>query len=203
MSKIKRKITKLDYFLALRPCAGGSPDECGDTGVIREFDNKVFMAIVDVLGHDKDASLVAETCKDFLAKNHRKNLIEIMEGLHGCVNRSRGVAVGLCVLDLDSGELRYIGVGNIGARKFGSSTASILSRSGVVGYMMPTPKEERMKLYDGDILILHTDGVRQDLELEDYPEILVDSAKTVATNIIHRFGKDNDDAVYRALRYKR
>lgn len=42
MSKIRSKTTKPEHFLAIRPFPGHRADECGDTGVIREFDNKVF-----------------------------------------------------------------------------------------------------------------------------------------------------------------
>lgn len=48
-------MAKLDYFLAKRPYFYNKDIECGDTGIIKEFDNKVFIAIVDVLGHGQEA----------------------------------------------------------------------------------------------------------------------------------------------------
>lgn len=149
---------ELAYFLAIRPLTRNS--ECGDTGLIKEFENKVFIGILDVLGSGKDAQKIVSISKDFLEKNYRKDLVEIMKGLHECIKGSRGAVAGVCHLDLKTGELKYVGIGNITTRIFGSSTKRIISRSGIIGYMMPSPREKTMKLYASDILVLYTDGVK-------------------------------------------
>ena len=194
-------MAKVDYHLVIRPHTKDA--ECGDTGVIKEFDTKVFMGIIDVLGHSKEAHKTAIISKDYLEKNYRKNLVEMMMGLHECILRTKGAVAGLCHLDLKAGELKYVGIGNITARRFGSSTTKIICRSGVIGYIMPTPREETIKLCHDDVLVLYTDGVKEHFKLEDYPELLRDNAKTIATHIIHKFGKKEDDAACIALRHKR
>ena len=192
---------KLDWFLAKRPLT--TDIECGDAGILREFDNKIFITLFDVLGHaSKNVHKIVIIIEEYLEKNYRKELIEIIKGLHEHIMGSRGVAIGLGLLDLKTGELKYVGVGNIIARKFGSSTVRIIPRSGIVGYIMPDPREEIIKLYDGDILVLYTDGVKESFELEDYPELLKDDAKTIATHLIHQFGKEEDDAACIALRVR-
>lgn len=191
----------LDYFLAKRPLT--TEIECGDAGIIKEFNHKIFITLFDVLGHaSKDTYKIAQRIAQYLEKNYQKELIEIIKGLHEYMAGSRGAAIGLGLLDLKTGELKYVGVGNIVARKFGSSTVRIIPRSGVVGYIMPEPKEEIIRLYDGDILVLYTDGVKESFELEEYPELLKDDAKTIATHLIHQFGKEEDDAACIALRVR-
>jgi serine phosphatase RsbU (regulator of sigma subunit) len=194
-------VTKLDYFLAKRPLI--NEDACGDAGLIREFNSKVFIGIIDILGHGEEAHDLAIICVDFLEKNYRQDLIETMAGLHEYIKGSRGAVAGFCLLDLKTGELEYVGLGNITARKFGSSKINIVPRSGIVGYAMPALRKEKMKLHDGDILILHTDGVKENFDLEDYPELLKDNAEIIATHIINRFGRQEDDAACIALRYQR
>ncbi len=191
---------KLDYYLAKRPLPGHKESECGDIGLIKEFGQKVFIAIVDVLGHGKDAHRLASISKRYLQKNYHKSLIDIVEGLHAHIKSSRGEVLAVCLLDIKSGQLRCVGVGNITVRKFGASSIKMVSRSGIVGYVLPSPKEEIMQLYNGDVLVLYTDGVKSLFELGDYPELLKDDAKTVATHIIHQFGKEEDDAACIALR---
>ena len=186
--------------MTIRPLGGEG--YCGDTGIIKEFDNKVFVGLIDVLGHGKNAHDIAIMSKEFLDGNYRNDLVKTMRGLHELLKGTRGAVAGLGLLDLAKGELKYVGVGNITVRKFGSSSVRLISRSGVVGYMMPSPREETMNLYDGDVLVLNTDGVKEHFELEDYPELLTDSAKAVATNIIHRFAKEEDDGACIALRFK-
>ena len=194
-------MTKLDYFLAKRPLI--NENACGDTGIIKEFDDKVFIGIIDVLGHGEEAHELAMICMDFMEKNYRQDLIETMEGLHEHIKGSRGAVAGFCLLGLKTGDLEYVGLGNITARKFGSNKINIVPRPGIVGYTMPTLRKEKMKLHDGDILVLHTDGVRENFDLEDYPKLLGDNAEIIATHIINQFGRQEDDAACIALRYQR
>ena len=152
------------------------------------------------MGHGEEASKLALVCDDFLEKNYRQDLVETIEGLHEYIKGSRGAVAGLCLLDLKSGEIECVGIGNIAIRKFGSNNIKIIPRSGIVGYAMPHPRREIIKLHDGDVLVLYTDGVKDHFQLEDYPELLVDDARTIATHIIARFGKE-DDARCIVLRY--
>lgn len=199
---LKQSLQKTSWYLAKKPLIKST--ECGDTGIIQEFDNKVFIGIVDVLGHGKEAHKIAVIATDLLKNNYRMDLTEIMKSLHLCLKEeARGAVVGLCFLDLKRGILKYVGIGNITLRKFGSNTIRIVPRDGVVGYMMSPPREETMILYDDDVLILHTDGVKEHFNLEDYPEILKDSAKKIAQHIIRQFGKKTDDALCIVLRFKK
>jgi negative regulator of sigma-B (phosphoserine phosphatase) len=191
---------ELDYFLAVRPLAETG---CGDAGIIKESDNKVFVSIVDVLGHVENADEIAMICADSLEKNCRRDLLEMMGGLHQQIKGSQGAVVGLCLLALETGELTFVGIGNIAARKFGYGNGRIIPKSGIIYYTMPHLREERMTLTDGDVPVLHTDGVKEHFDLEDYPELLVDDAEIVANHIINQFGKAEDDACCIALRYQR
>lgn len=199
MDTDKRQVFKVDYFLTIKPFTKNV--ECGDTGIIKEFDHKVFIGIIDVVGHGKEAYKIAVTSKDFLEKNYRKDLVNSMKDLHKCLKDTRGAVAGLCLIDLIAGELKYVGIGNITARIFGSTTVRIVSRTGIIGYIMSTPREEIMKLCTDDVLLLYTDGIKEHFELEDYPELLKDGARTIASTIIHKFGKKNDDAACIALRF--
>lgn len=192
---------KLDYYLAKKPHK--EEVKCGDTGLIVEFENKVFMGLIDVLGHGENAYKIAIISEEFLEKNYRKDLIEILKDLDKHIKGMRGLVAGISLLDINSGVLRYTGVGNITARKFGSSNVRILSRPGIIGYIAPTPREEIIKLYDGDVLVLYTDGVKKHFDLEEYPELLIDNAETIAKQIIQQFGKETDDVACIVLRYKR
>lgn len=194
---------QLDYFLAKRPFFHHRDIECGDTGIIKEFDNKVFIAIVDVLGHGNEAHKLAVICQEFLEKNYRQDLIETMKALHEYIKDSRGAVAGLCLLDVNSGVLKYVGVGDITARKFGVNQVKLISQDGIVGYIIKTLKEGTMKLDDGDVFVLYTDGVQEHFELEDYPQLFRDDAKTIATHIIRQFGKEEDDATCIAVRCKK
>ena len=194
---------ELDYFLAKRPIFYQKDTECGDTGVIKEFDNKLFIAIVDVLGHGSEAYKLAVICRDFLEKNYKQDLIETMKAFHEHIKGSRGAVAGLCLLDISSGLLKYVGMGDTTARKFGTNPRRLISNDGIIGYIIKTPKEETLELDDGDVFVLYTDGVKEHFGLEDYPGLLKDDAKTIATHIIEQFGKVEDDATCIVVRYEK
>jgi len=199
MDTDKRQVFKADYFLAVKPLTKNV--ECGDTGIIKEFDHKIFISIIDVLGHEKEAYDIAGVSKDFLEENYRKDLVEVMTGLHKHLRNSVGAVAGLCLLDLITGELKYVGTGNITARIFGADTRRIIFEPGIIGYAIRTIREKRIKLYNNDVLLLYTDGIKEHFESEDYPELLQEDTRTIATNVIYKFGKNYDDAACIALRF--
>jgi len=194
---------RVSYFFAKRPLMGNKDIECGDTVVVKEFDGKLFLGIVDVLGHGQNAHELAIVCHHFLEKNYQKDLLDILSELHEHIKSTGGTVAALGLLDVATGNLRYIGVGNTVARKFGRQPKRLISREGVLGYVIRTLREETLTLEEGDVLILYTDGVREHFELEDYPDLLEDSVQTVVENIMTKFGKDEDDAACLALRYER
>lgn len=177
--------------------------ECGDTGLIRESDGEKFLALVDALGHGKLAHEVADLAEEYLEANHRENLVELMEGLHVCLKGTRGAVAAFCRLDLMTGELRYAGMGNITVRVLGPHASKFVPREGILGYMISTPREETSKLSVGDILLMYSDGVHEHIDICEYPQLLIGTASAIATNVIGRFGKGDDDASCIVLRYKK
>jgi len=175
--------------------------ECGDTGVIKEVDNRCFLALVDVLGHGREAHAVALTAQAYLEQNCFKEPVEVMQGLHACLKGTRGAVAAICRLDIATGELAYAGMGNIVVRVLGPRAARFVSRDGVVGYMISTVKQQAVKLLAGDVLVMHSDGIKEHFELSGRPDILSGSAKSIATALLEQFWKQNDDASCIVLRY--
>jgi serine phosphatase RsbU (regulator of sigma subunit) len=182
-----------------RPCLGETVS--GDAAVVVERDGKIFLAIIDVLGHGPEAHDLALEIERFLHERWSTSVTETLRHLHEELKGSRGAAVGLGVLDVASGELRYVGVGNTIIRKFGARPTTLPSRDGIVGSHIRTPLEHNLHLADGDVLVLYTDGVRSHFDVDEYPRLISDDAHTVATSVVQRFGKDHDDASCIALRY--
>ncbi len=193
----------VDYSSVKKPLVGNKDIECGDVCVIQEFDGKIFLGIIDVLGHGQGAYEVAVLCKYYLEKHYKSDLLEVLEGLHEHIRSTRGAIAGLGLLDIESGKLKYLGMGNPVAKIFGIEPKKIPPRPGVVGYVIRSPLVNTFQLNDGDVLVMYTDGINEHFELDDYPELLKDSAETIATNIMQRFSKEHDDAACIALKYKR
>jgi len=175
----------------------------GDAAVVREKDHLLFAAIVDVLGHGREAYELAVDIEKFLIAQWGSSVVDLMGRLHEHLVGSRGAAAGLCLVDRRSGLLRYTGIGNTVIRRFGSREVRLLSRPGIVGGSRRTPREEQMTLTPGDVVLLYTDGVKDRFELSEYPQLLHHTAESITRAVVQRFGKDHDDATCLALRYEK
>jgi negative regulator of sigma-B (phosphoserine phosphatase) len=190
---------KLEYYKVVRPLRGERVG--GDAAIVHELDDGLFIAIIDVLGHGPEAHEVAVVAEKFLAAHHSPNVVRTMERLHDELRGTRGAAAGICHVDSEAGQVRYVGVGNTAARKVARAPVRLFSRDGIVGDRAHTLKEQSLQLAQGEVLLLYTDGVSDRFDLEDYPGILRDDLRTVATGVVRRFGKKHDDAACIAARF--
>lgn len=184
---------KASCYLSLRPYAGNAP-ACGDTGVIMATNDNCFVALVDVAGKGEEAAKIAEQARIYLQDNHGRGLLPLMQGLHTLLRGSRGAVAMLCRIEFASARLYCVGVGNIAARVIGPTPFPVRSQDGIIGYQMPLLQERAYQLAAGDVLFLHSDGVKEHVDMIQCRQILTGSAENPAAEIIARFGKREDDA---------
>lgn len=185
----------------MRPCSGNRTG--GDTAVIRQEGDNLMAVIVDVLGHGEEARELAVIIEEFLVRVPLSDPASMMKALDTHVSGGRGAVAGLAMLDLESGWLSYVGVGNTTIRRFGDHEGRLLSRPGIVGGKARALREERLQVGPGDVVVLYTDGVRDHFEFAEYPRLLGHSAEVISRTIVRRFGKLHDDAACVALRLER
>ncbi len=167
------------------------------------IDGGELAAIVDGLGHGEPAHDVARKAVAFIRQAATSDVASLMARLGAHLDGTIGAAVGLCYVDPEAGALSYVSVGNTVLRRFGSAEMRLASQDGVVGVRMRTPRTQRATLEDGDIVLMHTDGVSERFELSDYPQMMGHCADTIARIVVRRFGKQYDDAGCVALRFSR
>lgn len=117
-----------------------------------------------------------------------------MQGLHTCLKGTRGAVAALCRINLTNGLFRHVGIGNITLRLLSAQNQHFLSKNGIIGYQISTPQEQQLNLTAGDILILHSDGVKEHIDLYQCRKLLTATSKNLASDMIAHFGKDDDDA---------
>lgn len=194
-------MAKTEYGLTTRALMDGA---CGDAGLVVERDGVLFCALIDGVGHGPKAAAIAERAKTYLEGHCEVPLAEALRGLHEALQSTQGAVACLCRLDLASGGLCMSGIGNIVCRIFrGLESERLVSREGILGYMMASPREQTRRLAPQDLLILHSDGVREHFEVFDYPGLLRGPAETVAAAMVEQLGKSDDDASCLAVRFLR
>ena len=192
---------KTEYGVATKALQG---DQCGDSGITLEQKGILLCAVIDGVGHGPNAAIAAVTAKNYIEANSEATLTEILQGVHEVLKSTQGAVACLCRIDLKSGQLSMAGIGNITCRIFrGLDSERLLSREGILGYMVSTPREHRRKLDNAALLLMHSDGVREHFELFEYPDLLKGNAASVAARVVDTLGKNNDDASCLAVRFFR
>ena len=192
---------KTEYGVAAKALQG---DQCGDSGITLEQKGILLCAVIDGVGHGPNAAIAADTAKNYIEANAEAPLTEILQGVHEVLKSTQGAVACLCRIDLNSGQLSMAGIGNITCRIFrGLDSERLLSRDGILGYMVSTPREHTRKLDNAALLLMHSDGVREHFELFEYPGLLKGNAASVAARVVDTLGKNNDDASCLAVRFFR
>ncbi len=194
-------VDELEYAAVARPCFGELVS--GDTTIVQSRNGTLFLAMVDVLGHGTNAHKLAIQIRAFLEAEWHVDVTDTLLRLHEAIQGSIGAAAGIASLDLATGNLRYTGVGNTVIRKFGDSSVRLPSTDGVVGSRMRSPREHLLQLGNTEVLIFYTDGIKDRFGLKDYPQLMYESSRSVARNIVRNYGKQYDDATCLAVRFKK
>jgi anti-sigma regulatory factor (Ser/Thr protein kinase) len=175
-----------------RPCRGEFVS--GDAVSITEAEGGVLIGVVDGLGHGRAAHLAAKSATRHLRSHGSPDVAQVLLQLHDRLRDTVGAAVSLCWIDLASGAVRYAAVGNTVFRIHGATSHRLAATPGTVGGQVKSPRVETAQLNPGDVLILHTDGISDRTDFEDYPQLRYQGAETVADRILSQYGKRHDDA---------
>ncbi|MGF1578728.1 MAG: SpoIIE family protein phosphatase [Gemmataceae bacterium] len=190
----------VDYGFSIRPHYAEVVS--GDAVWVSELDGGLLLAIVDGLGHGTAAYEAGKVALSYLETNTNTDVTHIMRAVHEQLRGTRGAAAGFAWLDLQTGRLQYAGTGNTMIRRFGDNETRLLSREGVLGERLPSPFPQEMVLSQDDVLVMYTDGIRSQFPAEAYPGLMLDTADMVSRTIVHRFGKEHDDAACLAVRLR-
>ena len=176
-----------------RPCLGERVS--GDFALAVAVEKKLLVVLIDVLGHGAEANVLAMEMREYVLQHPIAEPLKMIRKLHERFKGLRGSAGGVAVLDTGTGDVAFAGVGNPSFRVLGPSRSVMLPVSaGVIGAQMRTPVVHHAQLNAGELLLGCSDGVAESFQLSDYPQMFSHGAWAVARSIVHRFGKDYDDA---------
>jgi phosphoserine phosphatase RsbX len=192
---LERFVVLVDIFGGKRPYPG--EELSGDQfGSWKLTDNKYLLCLVDGLGHGPEAYSAACACVQFVEKNKHKAISEILIGCNEALKATRGVAVSLIHLNLDSQSLTFSGVGNVEACVISDKQHHLLNYNGIIGgendlkpYVMSVPFEP-----ENDMLLMYTDGINSPFDHHSYNKKLYSSAQKIVKAILDNEASSKDDA---------
>lgn len=164
----------------------------GDAYLVKESPGKVLIAVIDGLGHGAMAHQAAQKAVETLNNMEYCALEETLEKAHRALRDTVGVVIGLVEIDKKEKMLTYTGVGNISIRLVGSRDVQMLLPEGILGYRFERRVLKKIPLLPKDLLIMHTDGIAPNYELNS---IIDEHPQDIAQSLMNGFRSPNDDAL--------
>ncbi len=173
---------------------------CGDQASYWQRGSVVILCMVDGLGHGKPAEEAALAAVDYVARHHSLPLHDLFAGCDKALRRTRGVAMGIALVDQNAETLTYAGIGNTRAVIFGSGTISLRGDWGIVGAGYRKLCPETLSIHPGNLVILYTDGIKERLDFSGYHGALATDLDRFAEQILLDGGRETDDAAVLVFR---
>lgn len=174
---------------------------CGDGWAMAIGSEAVGALVVDGLGHGPSAFDAARSCIDAWLPEALGEPVAVMANLDAGMHGTRGGAVAVARFDRRGNALRYAGIGNIaGSLQSLEGSRGLASHPGIVGVQARRAQPFDFSPVQGQLLVLHSDGLQSRWNLREYPG-LVNRHPAVVTALLHRdFCRGRDDATVLAIR---
>ncbi len=183
-----------------RPIMEG--DDCGDATACWEQGQKLYLCLADGLGHGEFARIAALAALASVQQHLPAPLPTVFAQCDRDIQETRGVAMGIAVVDPVARTVTFCGVGNIRIVLLGQRPRHFSCSYGIVGAGFKNLIVETLPFAPGDLLILTSDGIMEHFIAPDPRPGESWSARGLAEAILAEWGVATDDAsvlVCRAL----
>jgi anti-sigma regulatory factor (Ser/Thr protein kinase) len=173
----------------------------GDTYLISHLSPvKTIAAIIDGLGHGKEANMASNIIKEQILLKSELPLEELVKYIHQAARGTRGAVIGLVFINTETSKLSFVGIGNIeGFVQSLSGKKSLISYGGILGHSIRTPRVFELPFQNGDSLCLFSDGINtrwntDEINWKEHPQKNADL-------LINNYSRPNDDATVLIINY--
>ncbi len=173
----------------------------GDRWACKAEAGRECYLVVDGLGHGLHASEAAGLAVECFNSATALDATAMVRQMHGHLRSTRGAALAVICFNHDRHVATYCGVGNISGRLFGPTRVThLVSHNGTIGHQARQISAFDYPFGEGDLLVMHSDGISTHWSLDAYPGLLQAAPPAVAA-ILHRdFNRGRDDATALVVR---
>ena len=176
-----------------RPLTGETVS--GDGFAVRVSDGRHQVLVCDGLGHGPLAAAATEAAVRAFHTAAAGPPATVVEHLHRALAHTRGAALAVAELDPAGAVLRFAGLGNIAASVIADDRRrGLVSLPGIAGHQRQRIREYDYPFAPGARLVMHSDGVADRWQLDDYPGLLERSPLLLAATVLRDAGVRRDDA---------
>ena len=166
---------------------------CGDAWAVEWRSGHCVILVADGLGHGVDAAVASTAAVNALRTRPQLAPAALIEFAHGALRSTRGAALAVADLDLAQ-EVRYAGIGNIaGITYTADANRHMVSHSGIVGHEMRKVQEFVYPWSQDTMLIMHSDGLATQWNLDQYPGLAGRHPSLIAGVLYRDFTRGRDD----------
>lgn len=202
--EINSPLQRIEWAVAHRTLSGQTVS--GDRHAVLPHRRGVTLAVIDGIGHGPEAAKAAALAVDTLRLFPENSPLAQLNCCHLALANSRGVVMTLAEFNLRDQTLTLCGVGNVEATLFRATPGTdapareeALLRGGVVGGQLPAPHASSFPVDAGDILVMASDGLRQDFTRELPAR---GNLQHLADHLLEKNLKGTDDALVLVARFK-
>ncbi|HAS81174.1 MAG TPA: serine/threonine protein phosphatase [Verrucomicrobia bacterium] len=169
---------------------------CGDHCAWWEHAGNVYLFLADGLGHGQFAHQAATAALDSLRRQSPAELTALFTQCDQDIRHTRGVALGVAVIDPGLRTLAFCGVGNIRALMINQDQRQrhFTCGYGIVGAGFKNLRVETLPFMPGDTLIMASDGILEHFVAADDPPDARWSAMQLSEQILGQWAIATDDA---------
>jgi anti-sigma regulatory factor (Ser/Thr protein kinase) len=192
---------KIEFSAISVPAPGET--ECGDAWQLKNSDNNLAAIVVDGLGHGPLAAIAAAEALAVFGDGQFDAPARYFAAAQSPLSTTRGAAIGFVHVDLNQHSLAYMGVGNIVGSLIGlkaSKVRSLPSHNGIVGLPIRKLQQFDFQWEDGDLLIIHSDGLTTHWNLPGYPGLGRTDTAVIAAALYRDAKRGSDDATVLVVR---
>lgn len=176
---------------------------CGDAWDIGTGERGITVCVADGLGHGPDAALASDAAVALAALRPDLAPAAMMRLAHDTLRGGRGAALAVAVVDEDTAQLTFAGVGNIaGCIYHEGARRHLMSHNGIVGSNLRKVQEFVHPFAPGAMLILHSDGIATRWDVNAYPGLRSRHPALIAAVLYRDFVRPRDDAMVVVVRQR-
>jgi anti-sigma regulatory factor (Ser/Thr protein kinase) len=169
---------------------------CGDGWAVLQERDRLVLLVVDGLGHGPVAAQAArEAQRVFTEAARSASPTDLLERMHGALRTTRGAAAAVAEVDTLAAQVRFAGVGNIaGMVRSQGVRRQTVSHNGTVGGEIRKVHEFTYPWSEDALLLLHSDGINTNWQLENYPGLAHSHPALIAGVLYRDANRGRDDA---------
>lgn len=167
---------------------------CGDSWATENHLDKNLILVADGLGYGDLAQESSREAVRVFKENAKLGPKAILEKAHAALKNTRGAAAAIAQIDRTQQTVCFAGIGNIsGVVVTDNQTRSMVSYNGTVGHMMRKVAEFVYPWSQQSLLIMHSDGLAAQWNLNRYPGLASRHPALIAAVLYRDFKRTRDD----------